>query len=630
MKIKYIVFSLTVFLLAMGSCKEALNMAPEGKLSYDDVFADNDKVGAFLNSCYAELPAKGNVYYYNCRGPVAWSDETWDADAEAEPTLRSASLYNGGASAASHPITDGNNGSNNALFWSRYWAGIRNCALFISRIETATVNNEDDRERWNAEAHLLRAFYYSELLKWYGSSLPIVREPYSYTDDFTTLTKPSYYEVVKFIIEDCDFVLAVPDRIMPWRITSPGEAGRFPKALAEAIKSQMILFAASPLNNAGNNYWEEAYTVTKASLANLKAKGYALYNTVNFPATYLAANAYLGSNAASAIYSEYFCTAAEYSETPVDKETIYQYKASVGASYCLGATTQYKTGECPSQESVDAYETIDGQPILNLANPYLDDQHTQPNYNTANTLYNPANPYVNRDPRFYASIYYNGSRRYCYWPFAEAATSYENFPAPVGTRIRIIATYINEPQTGIDGTSRRLTRTGYYLRKFRHPTAGVNNVDVNAANPKFYRLGEAVLNFAEAAAEAGHLPEAFTAVNEIRTRAGMPDLPSTLTKSELILRIHAERRVELAFEENRYFDIRRWSTPTGDLSKTDRWVTAMAITRASNGTYTYVRRPVRNTERLCYTNKFLWVPVPLAEANALKANTGINWQSPGW
>lgn len=629
-KIKYIVLSLAIFLLTMSSCEKALDMAPDGKISIKDVFADNDKVGAYLNSCYAYLPEKGIQYYFTSRGPVDWCDESWDVDAEAEPSLRSGQLYNGIASASNHPIPDRSANNGNGKYWDRYWAAIHNCAVFISRINDATVTNENDRKRWNAEAHLLRAFYYSELLKWYGATLPIEREPYSLTQDFTQIKKPTYYEVVKFIMEDCDFALATNE--LPWRITSVSDAGRFPKALAEAIKSQMTLFAASPLNNAGNNYWEEAYQVNKTSLSSLRANGYELYNTVNIPATYLADNAFLGpnKNVHTAIYNEYFCTTLTYSETPIDKETIYQSKINQGASYCMGATTQYKTGVCPSQEVVDAYETSDGQPVLNLANPYQDEQHTQPNYNTANKLYNPNDPYANRDPRFYASIYYNGSKRYCNWPFAEVAAAHENYPAATGTRTRIIATYVNEPQTGLHATDRKKTRTGYYLRKFRHPTAGANNVDIVGANPKFYRLGEVILNFAEAAAEAGHLSEAVDAVNEIRARAGMPNLPATLDKTDLILRIHNERRVELAFEENRYFDVRRWTKPDGDLSNTDKWITAMEITWVSNGVYTYKRRPVRATERLCYSNKWLWLPIPLAEANSFQFNTAINWQNPGW
>jgi hypothetical protein len=321
-----------------------------------------------------------------------------------------------------------------------------------------------------------------------------------------------------------------------------------------------------------------------------------------------------------------------YSSTPVDKETIYQNKEGQGNIWHIdgiGCQAGYKSGTCPSQELVDAYETIDGQPVLDLENPYLDENHLQPNYNSANLLYDPQDPYANRDPRFYASIYYNGSKRKCFWSFSEAPESYENYPAEMGNRTRIIATYVGEPQTGISTNVRRATRTGYFERKFLHPNAGSDNA-VQGANSKLFRLGEVVLNFAEAAAEAGKLSEAITAVNEIRNRVGMPSLPSSLAQEDLILRIRNERRVELAMEENRYFDVRRWCQPTADLSATDKWITAAEITRNVDGTYTYGRRNVRETERKCYTNKFLMVPIPLAEANRLKAITGEDWQNPGW
>ena len=607
-------------------------MAPDGKLTIDEIFADNDKVGAFLNSCYTNMPAKGTRYFFWSRGPVVWSDEAWDTDAEAEPWIMAGRMYNGDASANNHPVTNISADSGNGNYYARYWNAIRNCSVFISRIDKATVSSEADRKRWKAEAHLLRAYYYSELLKWFGPSLAIEKVPYNFTDDFSKLKKESYYDVAKFIMSDCDVALATAE--LPWRITTDSEAGRVNKAMAEAIKSKMILFAASPLNNAGNDYWQEAYTVNKTSLANLKANGYELYNKVNFPQTFLSDVAFLGpnKNVQTALYNEYFCTNMAYSSNPVDKETIYQSREGQGNIWNIdgiGAQDGYKSGTCPSQELVDAYETTDGQPVLNLATPYLDEQHLQPNYNTANTLYKRNDPYANRDPRFYASIYYNGSKRKCFWSFPEVPQSFENYPAKPGNRTRIIATYVGEPQTGIHATIRKATRTGYFERKFLHPNAGGDN-PVGGANAKLFRLGEVILNFAEAAAQAGKLDEATAAVNEIRTRAGMPNLPSSLTKDELILRIRNERRVELAMEENRYFDIRRWSSPTGDLSKTDRWVTAMAITRQPDGTFTYARRTVRANERKNYTNKFLWVPIPLNEANALQASTGVNWQNPGW
>ncbi|TCC98997.1 RagB/SusD family nutrient uptake outer membrane protein [Pedobacter psychroterrae] len=632
MKLKYILLTLFVLCISLGACKKTLDMAPDGKLSLDDVFADNEKVRAFLNSCYANMPGKGARYFFWSRGPVVWSDEAWDTDAEAESGLMAGRMYNGNASADNHPAVNVSTEAGNGNYWARYWSAIRNCTMFIQRIDAVTVSAPADKSRWKAEAQLLRAYYYSELLKWYGAALPIEREVYDFDADFSTIKKESFYDVVKFIIEDCDAALANAE--LPWRITSAGEAGRVQKALAEAIKSQMILFAASPLNNAGKNYWEEAYQVNKTSLANLKANGYELYNQVNYPQIYLSNDAFLGpdKNVKTALFNEYFTQNMAYSATPVDRETIFQSREGQGNTWDvdgIGAQNGYKSGTCPSQELVDAFETTDGQPILNLGNPYADEQHTQPNYNPQNTQYDPADPYKNRDPRFYASIYYNGSKRKAQWNFAEVPESYENFPAPQANRTRIIATYVGEPQTGIHATTRRATRTGYFERKFLHPNSGNDNT-VAGANHKLFRLGEIILNFAEAAAEAGKLDEATDAVNEIRVRVAMPLLAKGLTKDQLILRIRNERRVELALEENRYFDVRRWTLPTGDLADTDQWVTAMEITRNSNGSFTYKRRPVRPTERKNYTNKFLLLPVPLNEANRLLGITGINWQNNGW
>ncbi|WP_291203948.1 RagB/SusD family nutrient uptake outer membrane protein [Dyadobacter sp.] len=632
MKMRALRYALILAMLTVTSCKDVLDMAPDGKLTMDEIFADNDKTGAFLNSCYANIPVKGTRYFFWSRGPVNWSDESWDTDAEAESWIMSGRMYNGDASAGNHPITNISSDAGNGDYWARYWSAIRNCTLFISRIDKATVRNPADRARWKAEAHLLRAYYYSELLKWFGAVLPIEREPYDFQQDFSNVTKAGYYEVVKFIMEDCDVALATAE--LPWRITTDSEGGRVNKALAEAIKSKMILFAASPLNNAGKDYWQEAYQVNKASLENLRTNGYELYNKVNLPQTYLSDVAFLGpdKNEKTALYNEYFTQTMKYAPNPVDRETIFQSRENQGNIWNIdgiGSQDGYKSGTCPTQELVDAYETIDGQPVLDLDKPYLDDQHLQPNYNAVNKTYDPRNPYEKRDPRFYASIYYNGSKRKAMWNFAESPESFENYPAPIGNRARVIATYKNEPQTGIHPSTRKATRTGYYERKFLHPNSGGDN-PIAGANWKLFRLGEVILNFAEAAAEAGQLADAAKAVNEIRVRAGMPALPASLSKADLIKRIRAERRVELAMEENRYFDLRRWSKPTDDLSQTDRWVTAMEITRNADGSFTYARRPVRTTERKNYTNKFLWVPIPLNEANRLRSITGADWQNAGW
>ena len=613
-------------LATVSACESALDMAPDGYVSIPQIFQDNEQTGAWLNTCYEYIPEMGIKFHYWSRGLVVWSDEAWDSDEGAG--LMSGLLYKGQASADNHPIVNLSANFGNGDYWNRYWAAIRKCAVFLSYIDGANVTSQSDKMRWKAEAHVLRAYYYSELLRWYGTGLPIVREAYALDTDFGKVVKPSFYESVQFVIEDCNAALAISQ--LPWRITTAAEAGRMTKAVAEAIRARMILYAASPLYNDGQDHWDEAYRITKEAVTNLKKNGYALYDKVNYP-EFKEATAFLPNDGAE-LYNEYFTSTMEYTADPADRETIYQNKADQGAVFQMDGIgiNGDKSGTNPSQELVDCYETVDGEPILDLANPYEDEMHLTPNYNPENRTYDPQNPYENRDPRFYASIYYNGSKRHCYWKVTEDPKCIENYPAEPGTRTRIIATYPEEPFTGLMGAGQggQRTRTGYYERKFLHPYAAPTYPGSAGANFKMFRLGEAILNFAEAAAEAGHEDEAIAAVNEIRSRVGMPGLDAGLSGDELMLRIRNERRVELAMEGFRYYDVRRWSLPSGDLSETDRYLTAARVTRNGDGTYSYARQLVG--ERMCYQNKFLWLPIPLNEANLMTTLTGVNWQNPGW
>lgn len=623
------------------SCSDVLNQAPDGKISLEEVFGDNDKTMYYLNTCYSSINAKGCLYYFWSRGPVNWCDDSWDADDLDVSWAASRRYYDGNANASDFPANyNAGDSGNESVSWARSFQRIRNCAVFLQNIPNAKVNSESDRSRWTAEAHILRAYYYSELLMWFGCSLPIIREPYTYDADFSKVERSSFHDVVEFIVEDCDAALACEE--LPWRITTDSEAMRMTKAVAWAIKSRMTLFAASPLYNDGNNYWEEAYSVNKAAVQALESNGYALYDKLNQAAVWGDEKAYLPT-AASQYFNEYFCNSGAYAADPADKETIYQLRDGANSDLAnvdgIGAILGYKTGTCPSQELVDAFETIDGQPVLDLAKPYLDEQHLKPNYNSSNTTYDKNNPYANRDPRFYATVYYNGSKRYCNWSTEAEKKSFENLGQGKGENVRIITTWdayedakgniINspEPLMGRSMTGRTPTRTGYFQRKFLHPNSGVE-MRINGARHKDYRLAEIYLNFAEAAMEAGHTDEAITYVNKVRARAGMPGLPAGLSGENLRQRIHNERRVEFALEGNRYFDVRRWHKPDEDLSATDRWITGAHITHMQDGTYKYERTILK--ERQCYTNKWLKMPIPLTEVNNMRAITGEDWQNPGW
>ena len=372
--------------------------------------------------------------------------------------------------------------------------------------------------------------------------------------------------------------------------------------------SQTALYAASPLWSDGSFTWERATEITKEALDQCLMHRFHLYDTK--PAPTVAQNA----------YAYYFFTRSDPSRS-WDKETIFE-STSVRTNVWKYAGTPItsgmeKAGAGPTQELVDAYETIDGQPVLNLEQPYKDEDHLIPNYNSKNTLYNPNRPYENRDPRFYASIYYNGSRRY------------------LDNRTDIVETFVGG-NCGISDnvTDTRYTRTGYYMRKFNNYRSGIE-IDGDGFM-RIFRLAELYLNFAEAAYQAkgpditvaskvgGSALSARGAVNAVRLRAGMPELPRGMTKEEFGRRYRNERRVELAFEEHRFFDVRRWKI----LAETDAVVTGMQITRGASDNYVYKR--VKMMQRNTSSDKYLMYPIRQSEVDKMEGFTGTNWQNPGW
>ena len=370
--------------------------------------------------------------------------------------------------------------------------------------------------------------------------------------------------------------------------------------LAWGLKSEIALYAASPLHNpdqSGKYTWAYATEITKAALDACLAHGLELFK------------AEPTQNAAINCYDTYFITRTD-AERSSDKETIWVSDTRLKIWQHAGTpmnTDMKEAGPCPSQELIDCYDMADGtEPILG----YSDADHLQPIINTASS-YDEENPYENRDPRFYASIYYNGCQR------------------NLNDANSILYTY-EGGNCGISQKSSdvRYTRTGYYIRKF-------NNYISNSSHSEdgfmpLFRLAELYLNFAEAAYQSvgpdtkvGDM-SAREAVNVVRARVGLPGLPAGMSTADFERRYRKERRVEFAFEDQRFYDVRRWNI----LPETDKFVTGMHITRNDDGTYNYKR--IRLADRGCADPKFNFYPIPQSEVSKMLLHSGVNWQNPGW
>ncbi|SHE81476.1 Starch-binding associating with outer membrane [Mariniphaga anaerophila] len=600
MKKKFII--LLIAIVSFYSCEDILDVTPDGRVTLNEVFQDPELTAKYLSNCYNNIPKKGFWYYFWANIPTGICDETWDCD--DGQGLQIAKMYKGMTSSTGHPLEEPNIPSMDGLYWSKYWTQIRTINVFLERIPSAVVETEAIRERWTAEAHVLRAYFFLQLIKWYGG-LPIETEAIPLDYDYSKMKRNTFVECAEQIVDDCDF--AIQCETLPWRIKSEAEIHRMTKAIAAAIRSEASLFAASPQNNGGENIWEWAYKVNKESLDMLLANGYELYTKVH------------NTNLYNSAYEEYFVETADLNENPRDRETIWQNRHKAAGHFVIrGFPIEggYMAGCVPTQELVDAFDMVTtGKPVLNLAKPYKDETKLQPNYNP-DSGYDLQNPYKDRDPRFYATVFYNGSYK---------------LMSGISTKIE---TYVGG-NCGIHPNNRSHTRTGYYSKKFMHPESGPLRPQ-DDGTWKYYRLGAVYLNAAEAAAECGKTDEAMKYVNTIRHRAGFPasvDVKAS-SKEEAILLVRHERRVELCYEEHRYFDTRRWSMPDED-NIVEKFSTGMEITKNADNTFSYKRILVGTLDssspsKMSYERKYHWMPIPLAEVSKLETQTGQKWQNPGW
>jgi hypothetical protein len=269
------------------------------------------------------------------------------------------------------------------------------------------------------------------------------------------------------------------------------------------------------------------------------------------------------------------------------------------------------SGLCPTQEMVDAYEmsngmapitdyNADGTPIINPASGYTESGYASADGPNGYYVAGVSNMYANREPRFYASINFNGAS----WR---------------GRQIQFYRTGLDGRKGGPDYTT-----TGYLMRKFLDPQVDIPQGRFTLKTWIYFRLGEEYLNYAEALNEAeGPGTEVYDRVNAIRTRVGLPSLPAGLSQDEMRARIQHERRIELAFETERYFDTHRWKIAPATQGRPIHGMNIAEGTSIQDNSF-YKRTFVEN--RVFVSPKhYLW-PIPQNEINR---NPNLV-QNPGW
>jgi len=457
--------------------------------------------------------------------------------------------------------------------WAHYFSGIRQANLYlknrsktsidyikngiIGQDSTVYINAKNNLVFMHGEVLFLKAYFYFELVKRYGG-VPIMEEPLDFANSsaLKNIKRNSLSECVSYIINLCDSAkLYIPADLSPYAWY---QDGRVTQGAMLALKSRVLLYAASPLytDNGSTTKWEDA---AKAAYEVINTNSYKLADSY---AQLFGSN---NNSTSEVIFKQRNYGSLNYLEFDNFPKV---FDGSNGNSIT------------PTQNFVDAFEVLtkDASGSITGSIPF-----------DWNNPVHSANPYLNRDPRFYATVVYNGE---------------------VYKGITI--------QTYAGGNSGQpilgATKTGYYLAKWIDPAIDLVNNTSSNHTWIYFRYGEVLLNYAEAMFNAfgatadpnGYGMSALQAINKVRTRAGMPNLSDIdLTQ----LRIENERNVELSFEDQRFWDVRRWEK--GDYF--NRTVNKISIVKSGTDlepVYTFNVKPLENR---VFETKMYFYPIPQSE-----------------
>ncbi len=551
---KYRLIIIYAFLALLFSACEDLDQDFTVTLRGDEVTRSYDYTKYRAIAVYTELP---NGFEYIDGAMLA------SATDDAEHAIETSN------------IQDFNTGNWNMVYnpddvWQHYYQAIRKANQFLVSadsvdLETYRVDPDpgaqevyqarlNEIENWKVEVRLLRAYFYFELVKRYGG-VPLVTELTDLETDYTNTNRTSLDSCIQFIVDECDYAAEkLPSAY------GASDLGRVTSGAALAIKSRVLLYAASDLFN--NDSWTSGYqnsklvTLSGDRKAKWKAAADAAFDLIK-----------TGRYSLSTSYSDIFG-----SEGFLNDEVILARRNGASNSFeKMSAPPGYDLGQGgtnPSQDLVDAYQMRDGSEF-----DWDDPEMAE-------------NPYKRRDPRLHFTILVN--ERY-----------YKGRPVEIWTG-------------GLDGKGTfRASKTGYYLKKYVNSSLDLLQDRTSVHTWVLIRLAEVYLNYAEALNEydPGN-PAIATYVNKVRSRQDvhMPDVPEGLSQDEMREIIRRERRVELAFEGHRFWDVRRWMEAENSFGKPLR---GLEITKNGDD-FNY---NVIDVENRAFSPKMYLYPIPQSELN---------------
>jgi len=537
----YLLLYTFILFISVGCKKDFLAVEPPNQINSELVWKDPALAQAFVTEIYNGLSVGG--FAEQMLSSVS------DESLFTHPN-RGIDLING---STINPTTLG--WVDDTWGYSQMYNRIRSCNITIERLggTNNTITNQSLKNQLLGEAHFLRAYFYQQLLRYMGS-VPLISKSYSLDDDFT-IKRSTYEECVDFIVKDCNDATSL--------LTGKSlQKGRTSALAAMALKSRVLLYAASDLHDvptaksksaviAGyinpeylgyltgdrTARWKAALDAAKAVVdlgqgykLNLSVPVSAEDGQINYKSIAMGGGSKApgidASAAAELIFARYF----------IDLSALQYGRANGPNGYHNWA------GNTPIGLLADDYEMQDGSTF------------------SWNNGEEKAVPYQHRDPRFYATILYDGAG----WKPRDKVSGNVDPANQIQTGEydlldgNNIITFKGLDTRGSSIENWNGSWTGYYTQKFIDPDPNIIEASMPQFVPwPFFRYTEAVMNYVEASIELGKLNDAILWLNRIRFRSGMPAV-TTSSQSELREVYRHERRIELVYEEQRYHDTRRW------------------------------------------------------------------------
>lgn len=590
------IYSLALLLgLTFSSCNDNfLDITPIDRYSDAIVWTDEALVTAFVNNIY-----EGQKWGFHTVMLSSLCDESMEVWSwESQPVVQSelSPSYQGILAPNFWIMTFQN------ITWNSLYKNIRACNMFLENVKKYELQGEAI-ERLHGEVLYLRGyFYYWLLIQWGG--VPLIDKTFTPEDELK-VSRNTFKETVDFIVKDLDDAASL--------LPLSGDKARATKGAALALKSRVLLYAASDLYVSQSQWavgyehpelvgyvdgdqrerWENAKKAAKdvidLGIYHLYGEGQQWATPDEAVANYV--NIFLCHNSDEDIMLQYY-DLVNHNSDDFQLPRVGLFNSPNGFHGWGGNT--------PTGQLVDSYEMSDGTKF-SWSNP-------------AQAMH----PYENRDPRFYACILYDGA----HWRERpdDTVDADPNGIVQTGFYQQADGSYT----AGLDTRQGPIedwngTYTGYYMRKFLDPSVN-HQYDKQLFPWRQIRYAEVLLNYAEACLELGEEEEARKYINMIRKRAGMPDIPSTEIGKELMDRYRNERKIELAYEQHRYFDIRRWMIAPEVIQP------AQGIDiRYSYGSQDPVYSVIEVQERK-WNNKAYFLPIYLDEIN----KNDLLIQNPGY